>query len=172
MIRLFPYVRGYYPRDTLARLWGYVEAQGAARKLFYAQPGTDEERGDLTHFVEYFADSARRLLLIPERDQQPMGLVWLDDIIPGFKAAMNVFYRRRFWGTPAREATTLAVAYCFNDLHFQTLWGYTPWPEAQSHAEAVGFQAVARLPGFARCDDRPLDITILRLEKGEWATSR
>ena len=161
------YRRGHFPRETLATLWGYIERDGAWAKLFYAQP-VDETpfptRGDLPAFVGYFEDP-KRILLIVEDEGQPMGMVWFDDIYVGHRAAINAYYRRRYWGHRTRVATKEAAKVAFQTMAIKTLWAYTPWREAFRHAQAIGMQHHATLEDFALVDGSPRDVLILRMRK-------
>jgi hypothetical protein len=101
-VRLYPYQRGAFPREVLYACWRAVEDEGAAPRLFYAQLCADEaHRGDLPEFIAYMTDP-KRLVYIAQRlkDDSLAGLVWFDDIVPGYRAAANIFYRRRCWGAP------------------------------------------------------------------------
>lgn len=170
-VRLWPYVRGAWSRDLLARLWDAIERQGAAPKLFYAQTCTEPtQRGDLAEFCAYFTDP-RRTLLIAESTTRPgdlVGLFWFDDLVPGYRASGNVFYRRRYWGPVARSASRLGLAYGFTTLALQMIWAYTPWPEAASHCEAVGMRPMATLDRFILIDGRPTDVRVFRMTKEEF----
>ena len=167
---LHVYQRGHFPRETLATLWGYVEHDKAAPKLFYAQPLQDtpvSTVGDLAAFVGYFEDPKRHLLLVEGDDGQVMGMVWFDDVLPGHRAAVNAFYRRRYWGAKTRVATREALRLAFGSLQVQSIWAYTPWPEAVSHALACGMKPHAMLRDFALVHGQLRDLTILRIDKGD-----
>lgn len=168
-MNLHIYQRGYFPRGTLHTLWSYVEHDKAAPKLFYAQPPQDSPEsivGDLAAFVGYFEDP-KRVLLIVEEQNDVMGMVWFDDIFPGHRAAVNAFYRRRYWGQRSRQATRQAMRVAFDGLKVESLWAYTPWPEAMKHAQACGMKIHATLRGFAMVNGALRDLAILRMEKGD-----
>lgn len=170
-VQLWPYSRGLYPRDTLHTLWRMVEAGGGAAQVFHSQLGGESDpypwQGDLTEFVNYFNEPGRRILLMAMRGEALVGLCWFDDIVPGFRAAYNLFFRRRAYGLVAHEATALALRYGFDVLGVQSIWGYTPWRAAVEHGLRHGFSVVATLPGFARVNGKPTDITMLRITKEE-----
>lgn len=172
-VQLWPYSRGLYPRDTLHTLWRLVEDGGGAAQVFHSQRGGDSDpypwQGDLTEFVRYFDEPGRRHLLIATQGEALMGLCWFDDIVPGHRAAYNLFFRKRAYGTIAHEATTLALRYGFDVLGVQSIWGYTPWRAAVEHGRRHGFRVVATLPGFAQVDGRPRDVMMLKLTKEEYA---
>jgi RimJ/RimL family protein N-acetyltransferase len=168
-MNLHLYKRGHFPRETLGTLWNYVEEQGAAKKLFYAQPNPPTPVGtvgDLTAFVEYFGDE-KRVVLIVEEGGEVMGMVWFDDILPGHRAAINGFYRRRYWGIRAREATRQAMLHAFESLSIKSLWAYTPWPEAVRHAQAIGMELTAVLKEFVLVEGQPRDVNVLVIRKGD-----
>lgn len=170
-VQLWPYSRGLYPRDMLYTLWRLVEAEGGAETLFHSQMGGESDpypwRGDLTEFVKYMDDPCRRIVLMAMQGESLVGVVWFDDLVAGHRAAYNLFFRRRAWGTVAHEATALALRYGFDVLGVQSIWGYTPWRSAIRHGLRHGFSIVATLPGFARINGQPTDITMLRLTKEE-----
>lgn len=169
-VRLYPYVRGAFPRELLYALWRAVEDEGASRLLFYAQPVTEEaQRGDLQEFVSYLTDPKRVLYVAQSlKDDSLAGMVWFDDIQPGYRAAANVFFRRRAWGAPALEGSRLALAAAFDTLGLESIWAYTPWLHAVRHAKRAGMMPVALLPGFVRIDGAARDIHVLRLKREDF----
>ncbi len=169
-VRLHYYQRGVFPRATLYTLWRHVEDAGAWRQLFYAQPVQDEiERGDLTEFVKYFTDPGRILFLAQSLKTDDLaGMVWFDDLVPGFKATANIFFRRRYWGAPALEGARLGLGHIFDTLKVESIWAYTPWKHAVSHAERAGMMRVATLPGYVRVDGAPRDIHVMRVRREEF----
>lgn len=166
---LHVYRRGHFPRETLFTLWKYADEAGFSTKLFYAQPSEAtpfSQRGDLGAWVPYF-DDPKRLVLIVEDEGQPMGMVWFDDVYPGHRAALNGWYRRRYWGHRTRVATKAAIGLAFEALALQSLWAYTPWPEAARHCLAVGMKPHAILRDFVLVDGHVRDLEILKMEKGD-----
>lgn len=170
--RLHPYTRGYSSRDLLYLLWRFMEDEGGAARLFYAQTVAEtpiSQRGDLTEFLAYFNDPKRLLVVVQNiKTDQLAGMVWFDDLVPGFRAAANCFYRRRSWGHPAREGSRLAVGYAFELLGLRSVWAYTPFPEAAKHAEAIGMHRVAVLPGFVSINESPRDVHILKVHREDF----
>lgn len=169
-VRLYLYKRGAFPRELLWAMWQAVEAEQASRLLFYAQNVTTEsERGDLQEFVTYFTD-AKRLVYVAQslKDDTLAGMVWFDDIQPGFRAAANVFFRRRAWGAAALEGSRLALGAAFESLGVESIWAYTPWLHAVRHAKRAGMMPVALLPGFVRIDGAARDIHVLRLRREDF----
>lgn len=169
-VRLYPYQRGAFPRSLLYALWKAVEDDGASRLLFYAQPVTDEaQRGDLPEFVSYLTDAKRVLYIVQNlKTDQLAGMIWFDDIQPGYRAAANVFFRRRDWGAAALEGSRLALGHAFETFGWESIWAYTPWIHAVRHAKRAGMMPVALLPGFVRIDGAPRDIHVLRLKREEF----
>jgi len=177
-VKLYPYVRGYFPPETLYTLWHLMRAQGAIGKLFYGRLPSAEAPphrlcGDLVHFVKFFEPeepNARPLLLVQSQKQPEdiAGMVWFDDMIPEHRAAGSVFYRRKYWGEPAREATRLAIAWAFAVLKVESCWAYTPWKTGRRHAQAVGMNLVATLPGYVVVDTTPTDLDIYRITREEF----
>lgn len=169
-VRLYPYARGAFPRNVLYAAWRLVEDDGAAPKLFYAQPAaTEAQRGDLEEFVTYFTDPKRRLYLAQSlKTDELAGMVWFDDIQPGHRAAANVFFRRRFWGAAALEGSRLALGHAFAVLNLASIWAYTPWPNAVRHAQRAGMEMMACLPGFVMIEGVPRDIHVLRVRREDF----
>lgn len=167
LAHLVPYHRAVFPRGSLYSLWSLMEEQGAAPLLFHGQQGPEQTRGDLVAFVRMLepAQGETHVLLITRPDSSELeGFLWFDDVVglgesPGTRAAFNVFYRRRFWGHPAREASRMGLRYGFEVLKFSAIWAWTPWPNAARHAAAIGMTLMADLPGFAAAGR---DLTIFR----------
>ena len=179
-VRLYPYVRGHWPPETLYALWKLLMPdQDTAKNIFFGRsvlgpPTPYPTLGDLVEFVRFFDPDppGQRRLLIAESLRTPgevVGLFWFDDLVPGHRAAGNGLYRRRFWGAPAREASRLALAWGFAELGVRAIWAYTPWRVAVKHCEAVGLRLVATLPEFVELDGVPQDMHILRVRKEEFA---
>jgi len=178
-VRLYPYVRGHWPPETLYALWKLLMPdQDTAKNIFFGRsvlgpPTPYPTLGDLVEFVRFFDPDppGQRRLLIAESLRTPgevVGLFWFDDLVPGHRAAGNVLYRRRFWGAPAREASRLALAWGFAELGVRAIWAYTPWRVAVKHCEAVGLRLVATLPEFVELDGVPTDMHILRVRKEDF----
>lgn len=165
-LALYPYTRPAY-RSILGVLWQLMDREGATAKVFHAQQGPETERGDLVEFVRYFDDPKRHLIIMVD-GTEPVGMVWFDDLAPGYRAAINIFYARKVWGARSRAATAAAITWAFPGLGVTSLWGYTPWKTAARHGQALGFSIVAVLPGFACIAGTPHDVTILRLLREEW----
>ena len=160
---VWPYTRGGYPPDTMYLLWRVMVDEQGADKLFYAQQGDGAVRGDLVEFTRYFSDESRQLFICQAPDAGPvMGFVWLDDIAPAHRAAINVFFRRAHWGHAAREMASLVIRYGFEVLHLHAVWAFTPWPLAVRMGDALGFERIAVLPDFIRVDGESHAVTIMR----------
>lgn len=162
--QVWPYVRGAYPRDTLYLLWRLMEREAGGEKLFFSQQGGYDVRGDLTEFVRFFSESTRQLFIVQalEEPREVQGFVWLDDITPEHKAAINVFFRRKYWGAAAREAAELVIRYAFEVMKLSAVWAFTPWALAARMAQALAFEPVAVLPDFVRVDGQSHDVHIFR----------
>src|SRR3989441_10223124 len=98
-VRLWPYFRGVYPRNTLASLWQVMEADQAVEKVFHAQPkyGRQETpypiRGDLISFVRYF-----------EPDQEGTRLLLVAQAVESGEVSRDVLVRRHHhWPQGQRE---------------------------------------------------------------------
>lgn len=171
-VRLFPYCRGYVSRDILYHCWQMVEREGATDRLFYNQRLSAEHtplstRGDLVEFVKLFESDIfyRPLLIIIANDTDLAGLFWFDDLVHGNRAFASVFYRRRYWGAFARQASMEALRYGFETFDLDSIWAASPFKTAVNHAKSLGFQMVASIPESVMIDSVPHAIEILRLKK-------
>lgn len=176
-VRLHVYQRGQWPPETLATLWKLLMPdQETAKTIFFGRAPLASTPypmlGDLVEFVRFFEpESGQRRLLIAENITTPgdvVGIFWFDDLVPGHRAAGNVLYRRRYWGTPAREASRLALAWGFAELGVRAIWAYTPWRLAVRHCEAVGLRLVATLPDFIELEGVPQDMHVLCVRKEDF----
>lgn len=152
-VRLWPYARGWYPRDILYRCWLVMERDGATARVFHSSVSPPDipysQQGDLTEFVTLLADPRRVVLIVQAAATDDiLGLIWFDDLIPQHRALCNIFMCKAAYGPAAEEASTLAAAYAFEHLQVPTLWAFTPWPVAVAHAKSIGFQVLAQLPGL------------------------
>ena len=153
-VQLWPWSRGYYPRDVLFYLWRMMEQEQMTNTVFYSQTSTTEQTPvsthmDLIEFVHFFSDAQHcRLLIIPQHiaSGEMIGFIWFDNVILGQTATGNIFYRRKFWGDVGQEATRLALKYAFEALHVKKVWGQSPWRAATAHIERAGFFKVCDVP--------------------------
>src|SRR5262245_25296020 len=175
-VKLYPYVRGHFPPETLFTLWNLMREQGAIDKVFFGRPGTTpyQRRGDLVEFIKTFEPEAGvdRWVLIVQSLKHPedvAGMCWFDDHIPEHRIAGSVFYRRKYWGRPAHEATRLAIRWAFAVLPVQSIWAYSPWKTGQKHAEYGGMTHVATLPEYVVLGEQPADLYCYRVRREEGA---
>lgn len=175
-VKIWPWARGYYPRDVLFFLWRMMEQEGMTETVFYAQTSTTEKTPvsthmDLIEFVHFFADSQHcRLLLIPMHQQsgEMVGFQWYDNVVMGQSALGNMFYRRKFWGDVGHEATYLALKYAFEILQLKKVWGQSPWKASVAHRGRLGFEEIAEVPEAVvdtRGKTHPLYVGVLTKEK-------
>lgn len=164
---LRPYVRGHVARDALYWMWRAMEEDAAADKVFHGQlPGNlpFSLRGDLPAFCAYFSEPGRLTAMVfPRPPEELAGFIWFDDLVPGFRANANLFFRRKYRGAVALEAGKLALRYAFEGLGLQELWAFTPWREAAGYARRLGFQPVATLPKIVQAGEQRADMQVLRL---------
>lgn len=170
-VRLWPYIRGVWPRETPFKLWQMVEQEQASQRLFWVDAVGMRANtvGDLHEFLA-FLGTDRRLVLMAESLAHPgdlAGLFWFDDITEGHKAGAGVCYRRRYWGAPAREASRLALQYGFAAWDLEAIYAYTPFPVAQKHAEACGMTTIAELPRFIKFGEKYHTLYICRVLREE-----
>lgn len=168
--RLVPYHRGHFPRGYLGELWRVIEAEGAALDIFYSKlafpPSATpvDTRGDLEDFVAYFSSADRLIFHVESLDGEFAGIFWLDEIITGHKATVNLFFRKAARGKLAFEAARLFRDFCCGPLGLTQLWGITPWKHSVALGRWVGLKTVATLPRFARINGQYLDGYVLLYE--------
>lgn len=148
-VRVWPYAKGLYPESILAHMWSMINDAGAAHKVFWAHNRNEKlDTVNLGFFLSYMSQCLP--LLVQDLESQEMiGMVWLDEIIMGHRSNINMFYRRKAWGSKAKEASQICLRYSFEAFKFDTLWGMTPWREARNHAVKAGFKHVATLDRYA-----------------------
>ena len=152
-VRIHPWARGCYARDMLYFLWKMMENEGMTNTVFYERTSTEDKMPistemDLIEFCHYFSSVSNRLLLIPQHieTQEVMGFAWYDGVILGVSGKGSMFYRKKFWGEMAKEASTLCLKYGFEILGFQKVWGLSPWQASVKHRARLGFKEVAEVP--------------------------
>jgi hypothetical protein len=177
-VKLYPYVRGQFPPETLFTLWSLMRSQGALDRIFFGRPNElpFQTRGDLVEFIRVFEPEppAQRWLLMVGSQKKPddiVGMCWFDDYVPKHRVAGSVFYRRKYWGEPAAEATRLAIRWAFACLEVQSVWAYSPWKAGQQHALHAGMTHVATLPAYVVIGDGPADMAIYRVTQDEARTA-
>ena len=159
-VRLWPYSAGLYPPETLRQLWTVLNTTHFSHRLFWPNIG-DQETITYGEFVEKMQ---RVILLLPEdlTTHQLMGCIWFDEILEGIRAHWNIFYAKPFRGEKAREASRLSLAYGHDVMGWKTLWGITPWRDAQRHGIQCGFEQLCIIPGYAYVQGKYLDVYVGR----------
>lgn len=172
MIQIYPYVRGFSPRHSLAALWSLMEEDGATGQVFAVDtPLRDRPvstQGDVVGFVEYFAAEGHgqtKLILVCEETahNEIIGMVWFDRIQSPHSAFANVWHRKKYRGKIALEASRMCLAYGFAEIGWKRVWALTSWPTARWHAAQLGFATVALLPEFFVIDGTPTQAWLLTL---------
>lgn len=142
-VRLWPYARGVYPRDTLYRVWAMIEKENGHRRLFYAQACEHQgERGDLESFCAQFL--GKLVFLVEIGLGRIAGLIWFDQV-QHQTAHINVWSSKAAFGAPFRQAVHLSLGHVRQAFGWQRVWAYTPWPEAKKLALDCGFKLEATL---------------------------
>jgi len=169
---VWPYARGFYPRDLPYHLWALMEKEDAINKVFYERAGDSDEakksHGDLIQFVQYFSDPNKIILIAQSLDGEIAGATWFSIELAKFRAYGNVWFRQKYWGKPSREAGWMSLDYMFHNVGVQYIWGHTPWKTAMNYCVAIGFDYVVTLPDFALIEGEAQDIHVLRISKGEF----
>lgn len=153
-VKIWPWARGFYARDMLYWLWRMMEGERMTDVVFYKKttlmaPPPISTHMDLVEFIQFFTlSSGSRLLLIPrvKDTEEVIGFSWYDDVVLGDSASASMFYRKKFWGEVAQEATLLGLRYGFEILKLQKVWGYSPWKASVAHRGRVGFREIAEVP--------------------------
>lgn len=164
-VRLWPYAKECFAPDILVQVCQQLNDSGMASRVFWeAAIEQGENRVDLTWFMQYMNDVAP--LFVQDLESGDLvGLVWFNNFSAKHRANINVWYRRKAWGKPAREGTAIATRYAFALWGLQQIWGFTPWPEAVKHVIPLGYKQIATLPGYAYSLGSPRDLYIVLKEK-------
>lgn len=97
-----------------------------------------------------------------------VGGAYLDDIIPGHKAHVNIFKRRGYLNPRLVAAVVRqALPYWFQKFNLEVMIGYTRHRAAVRLAKRLGFKKTGVLPYWARVDGRLVDYTILALRRDQ-----
>ena len=168
-VTLTPYDRGFYRRDLVYQLWALMEKEQAIDWVFYETPLQDEAKhahGDMVHFINYFDDPCKIILVVQHNESQEIaGLCWFDIQCDRFRALANWWIRRKFWGKPAREAGVIACDYIFHNLKIPHIWGYSPWLTSAKSGMSFGFDYVVALPDYVRAKGKVMDMHVVYLSQ-------
>ncbi len=172
-VRCRQYIPGYYQRDAFYTLWKAVEEDDAALQILYGRlgrehPGTPiDTRGDLADFIEFFASDNKLIVIVEDvKTGELAGFLWLEDMVPKFKATVNLFFRKKYRGKAAFEGARIFRDYVCGALGFPTLWGLTPWKHSVAVGRWLGMKTIAVLPGFQLIEGKPYDVYVLRYTHG------
>lgn len=169
---LWPYVRGYLPRDLPYQLWSIMEKEDILKYVFYENPTNDLEQkahGDLAHFIAFFSDPKKLILLSQHiQSKEWAGMLWVDVEKPGYRCLAGWWMRRRFWGEPTREAGRMACDYYFNCIGLEHIWGFTPWETSAKSSISFGFEYVDALPNYLLVNGKPRDAHVVHYAKANF----
>jgi RimJ/RimL family protein N-acetyltransferase len=167
LVRLFPYARGLYPRDTLYHAWKLMEAEGAGPKLFWGSTETPELHSDISAFCKYFEESTNRALVLIQHQESGAlaGFAWFDDFVPQHRCFGSIFIAKAYRGRMGLEAVRMVSRYAMEAFTLQAVWAVSPWKDAQRLICAAGYQRMAVLPEFTRANGIPVDVLVYRLTK-------
>lgn len=162
-VKLWPYVRGYYPRDVLYGLWSAIEQAGDGARVFWGNSDPAPLRMDLPSFCEFVTKEGRTLILLTNLDGTAMlGCAWFEDVFPKRRAFGSIYLVPESRGKVAVEAVRLVTDYACQVLDVNEIWAVTPWREAGQLICAAGYQRVATLPGFAWVDEQSQDVGVYK----------
>lgn len=172
LVRIWPYVRGQYPRDILYTCWSAMEREGMSQKVFHSSYWPSESpfdwRGDLTEFVTYFSQTNRLLQICQAIENEDLaGLIWFEDIVPQKRASCGIWFKRQYWGPLTLEASQICKDYAFYGLDIPKLYSFTPWPEAKRHAQKIGFEYVTSIPELVQAEEEAYPMNVLVAKRGE-----
>lgn len=161
LVRVWPYARGFYPRDTLYKVWATIEAEDGHRRLFYDQECEQEsERGDL----ETFCAMVQTVNLFLIEYQDAIGAILWIKSMPHRQGAISVWSSKACLGRPIREAALMVCYYAQECLALEHLWAYTPWTHAEKIARDCGFKPIGMLPNATVIKGFPAPIYVLQKE--------
>jgi hypothetical protein len=147
------------------------QEQLLADLFWWQQTLPDADKGSLLD-IERLCRQAVVLLLDVAPDASGMaqtaGLGILNDIIPGVKAQMTVWYPRGLTTHAQRLQVSQAVLrWCLTDFGLQEVWAQTINPRAAQHFGACGARLMAVVPDGAWYQEQRHDIFHLRLTTGD-----
>jgi len=174
LVKIVPFMRGYFPRTAMFQLWQAIEQDGTAHRLFWEQREGNETMpvstdGDLVTFVDRMNKPATQLLIgYPKDSFEIMGMFWFSDIQPGHQAFANIWVKKSFYGKASRDLSKLCLAYAFEVWGLQQLWVTTPWVEALKLATDMGFAKTGLMPNFVKIQQILYDVHLLQLTRDAW----
>ena len=136
-----------------------MEHDRAGKRLFWGDREPETLSGDLSSLCAFIHEPRRLSFLafgIENRDLA--GWLWLEDVILGYRASVNVFMRRRYWGDAAHEAGILLCDFAREVYELPELWAFTPWLTAKRWGERIGFKCLGVLPQWAIVGGKRLDV--------------
>ena len=171
-----PFARGYFRRDLPFAIWSLMEKENASNLVFYEAPNDPialKSHGDLSHFITYFTDPQKVLLVVTDRGTGEIaGICWFQVEANNARALANWWMRRRFWGHFTREAGVLACDYMFGAVGVEHIWGYSPWQTSAKSGMSFGFEYVVGLPDYVCIDGEFRDMHIVHLSRERFRAGR
>lgn len=157
-LRLWPYLRGYMPRDTLGQLWAAVEAAGDWGRLFWWREEEGQTpfptQGDLVDFMEFFTDPEDpKILLIGEAMNSLVGACWFYLRQPDGSCEGGTWIAPEWRGVFSREMVNRSLAFIQEVHDIRSVNATTPWPDARNLCLKCGFQL---LQSIKQADGRVL----------------
>ena len=167
-VTVLPYARGYFARDLLYQVWYYMEKEDAIKLVFSELPHTKEpipSGGDFVHFLGH-VNQPNVIPLVIEANNEIAGFMWFQIGVPGYRAEGSEWFRRKYWGYPAREGVRLCLDYMFHSaVGVKHIWGRTPWETAMKSCLSLGFELVCVLPDFFLVRGKPKDCYLVHYGK-------
>lgn len=147
-----PYVRGYYDRDFLYKLWCLIEAEGDWPRIFWNDP-YDRDRpveryGDLTDWVGFWELGNKSWLLVLANDTREIaGLLWFDRQTET-NAYGNIWMARKYRGGGyARDTVQLGTEYGLYFRGWKEILTVSPWYMARNLVRRCGWKPLGELSG-------------------------
>lgn len=169
-VSLWIYQRGQFPSDLLYEIWATLRDENALHLMFpdsfrWPQERRFDIRMDLTEFIKIFTQwgESACLLMAQYESKDFAGYILFTEVLPGCDAKVHVFFKRKYWGSVAREAVGMAYDYAKNCLRLKRLWDWVCWRHARAIAREFGFKPVAILPKYQIVNGKEYDMHILVL---------
>jgi hypothetical protein len=159
---------------TFQNKWAHTTAallqqEGLLADLFWWQQTVpDTRKGREQDILRLCRNSVVFMLHVPIQGSLGSyhmgGLGILNDIIPGVKAQITVWYPRVLTTHAQRLQVSQAVLrWCLTDFGLHAVWAQTINPRAAQHFVACGAKLMAAVPDYAWYDGRHHEVFLLRL---------
>jgi hypothetical protein len=159
--KIVNYERDSMKKEILYDLWKMMDEDGDLNRVLWSF-----EKYDLTQFIQYMSDTHNLLFIIYNEDySEYAGLIWVNEIMPNFKAHTAIYIRKKYRKVLTDEASKLSIDFMFKHFNLNELWSHTPYPNAHKLSLRLGSTEIAILPNYLLIKGVPHDYHISRLSR-------